>query len=113
MPPGTNEQAPIIEQVMESHPDLVYVGFGSPKQEFVIDALRCEVPSAWLMGCGISLSFIAGDVRRAPVWMQRAGLEWVHRMIQEPRRLAARYLLRNLPFALSLMAKSHWSRSRR
>src|SRR5262249_49653614 len=49
---------------------------------------------------GISLSFIAGEVKRAPKWVQRAGLEWLHRLAQEPRRLARRYLVQDIPFAL-------------
>ena len=48
--------------------------------------------------CGISLSFVSGDVQRAPVWAQRLGLEWVHRLVQEPRRLARRYLVEGIPF---------------
>ena len=55
------------------------------------------------MGCGISLSFVAGSVGRAPLWMQRVGLEWVHRLVQEPRRLTSRYLIRNLPYTVRLL----------
>ena len=55
-----------------------------------------------MIGVGISFSFVAGDVKRAPTWMRRAGIEWIPRMLQEPRRLAKRYLLHDLPFALRL-----------
>jgi N-acetylglucosaminyldiphosphoundecaprenol N-acetyl-beta-D-mannosaminyltransferase len=48
------------------------------------------------------LSFIAGDVMRAPAWMRKMGIEWVHRMLQDPRRLMKRYLVEDLPFALRL-----------
>jgi N-acetylglucosaminyldiphosphoundecaprenol N-acetyl-beta-D-mannosaminyltransferase len=57
-----------------------------------------------MMGVGISFSFLAGDVRRAPPWMQRTGLEWIHRLSQEPRRLARRYLVEDLPFSFALFA---------
>lgn len=101
--PSEGEIEPIRRDLERAAPDLVYVGLGSPKQEFVIAAIREALPAAWLMGCGISLSFLAGDVTRAPAWMQRTGLEWLHRMGQEPGRLAGRYLRSNLPFALQLL----------
>jgi N-acetylglucosaminyldiphosphoundecaprenol N-acetyl-beta-D-mannosaminyltransferase len=85
-------------------PGLVLVGLGFPKQERLIRLLRDELPGAWFAGVGISLSFIAGDQRRAPEVLQRCGLEWVHRLAQEPRRLAKRYLVLGLPFAARLLA---------
>jgi N-acetylglucosaminyldiphosphoundecaprenol N-acetyl-beta-D-mannosaminyltransferase len=81
---------------------IVYVALGFPKQERLIERLREDFPNTWFMGVGISFSFVSGDVKRAPVWIQRLGLEWVHRLIQEPRRLFSRYLLRDLPFAIRL-----------
>ena len=101
--PTPEEIAEIRESLRSSAPDIVYVGLGAPKQERVIVALRDSFPKTWWMGVGISLSFIAGDVHRAPLWMQAIGLEWVHRMAQEPGRLARRYLLDNLPFAVRLL----------
>jgi hypothetical protein len=56
----------------------------------------------WFLGVGFSLSFVSGQVRRAPAWMIEMGLEWVHRLIQDPRRLAGRYLVHDLPFAARL-----------
>ena len=98
--PGLVE--PVREAVAASGADLVFVGLGFPKQEHLITALRPALPGAWFAGVGISLSFVAGDVRRAPGWVQALGLEWVHRLIQEPRRLARRYLLHGIPFAARL-----------
>jgi N-acetylglucosaminyldiphosphoundecaprenol N-acetyl-beta-D-mannosaminyltransferase len=95
----------------EAGPDLVYVAFGAPKEERVISALRPHFPGTWWIGVGVSLSFMGGEIRRAPQWMQRAGLEWIHRLAQEPRRLARRYLLQDLPFAVRFLA-SAW-RARR
>lgn len=89
-----------------SRPDLVFVALGSPKQEKLIQALRREYDAAWMVGVGISFSFLAGRVRRAPPWMQRLGLEWVHRLSQEPRRLARRYLVDGIPFAVRLLVSS-------
>jgi N-acetylglucosaminyldiphosphoundecaprenol N-acetyl-beta-D-mannosaminyltransferase len=90
------------EQLAASGADIVYVALGSPKQERLISQFRDTLPSAWWVGVGISFSFITGEVRRAPRWVQNCGLEWTHRLVQEPRRLARRYLLENLPFAAVL-----------
>ena len=84
-------------------PDIVFVGLGTPKQEALIERLRGDLPAAWWLGVGISFSFVAGTIPRAPLWMQRLGLEWLHRLLREPRRLAGRYLLRGIPFALTLL----------
>ena len=87
-------------------PDIVYVALGFPKAERLIARLRGEHPKTSWIGVGISLGFIAGDVRRAPRWMQIAGLEWCHRLIQEPGRLAARYLWHDIPFVIRLLLRS-------
>jgi N-acetylglucosaminyldiphosphoundecaprenol N-acetyl-beta-D-mannosaminyltransferase len=107
--PTEAELASILRSLRQAEPDLIYVAFGLPKEERVIAALRSALPRAWWIGVGAGLSFATGDVRRAPQWMQRAGVEWVHRLVQEPRRLARRYLIEDLPFTLRLLAAS-WRR---
>ena len=102
----------LADQLRRAQPDIVFVALGSPKQEQVIEALRDCVPGAWWLGVGITFSFLCGHVRRAPRWMQRAGLEWVHRLLQEPRRLAGRYLLKGLLFAFVLFTTAAWARIR-
>jgi len=94
------------EQLATSGASIVFVALGSPKQEYVIDDLRASLPNAWWLGVGISFSFVTGAVKRAPRWMQRVGLEWLHRLIQEPGRLARRYLIDGLPFAMRLLLRS-------
>ena len=90
------------ELVLSSKPDIVFVGLGLPKQDRLIASLRGYLPSSWWLGVGVSFSFVSGDVQRAPAWMRRSGLEWIHRLAQEPRRLASRYLVHGLPFAARL-----------
>ncbi len=107
------KMAEIRAALAASRPDIVYVALGCPKQERLIVALRPILPRAWFTGVGISFSFLSGEVRRAPRWMQRAGLEWVHRMVQEPGRLMKRYLVDNAPFALALLARSGAQRLRK
>ncbi|MFN0058172.1 MAG: WecB/TagA/CpsF family glycosyltransferase [Planctomycetota bacterium] len=113
LPPTADEVESAIALLAAARPDIVYLGFSSPKQEYFIRLARKRLPTIWFLGVGISLSFIAGHVRRAPRWMQRTGLEWLHRMWQEPRRLARRYLVDGLPFAVRLLWGAWFARRRR
>jgi N-acetylglucosaminyldiphosphoundecaprenol N-acetyl-beta-D-mannosaminyltransferase len=99
------EVEPIVQRLEAAKPDIVFCGFGFPKQERLIAACRSRLPSTWFLGCGAAVNFAAGHERRAPRWMQRSGLEWLHRMSTEPRRLAGRYLA-DIPFAVRLLLVS-------
>ena len=103
----------VCRRATEAKPDVVFVGLGFPKQERLIEQLRETLPSAWFMGCGAAIGFVAGIRRRAPGWMQRAGVEWLHRLILEPRRLVRRYLLHDMPFAVHLLMTSALGGTRR
>jgi N-acetylglucosaminyldiphosphoundecaprenol N-acetyl-beta-D-mannosaminyltransferase len=103
---STVRYSEMIDSLRESAPDIVYVALGSPKQEEVINNLRHTLPNAWWLGIGISFSFLTGDVGRAPAWMRNNGLEWLHRMAQDPKRLGKRYLLENIPYAFKLFARA-------
>ncbi len=94
----------ILDDVADSKPDFTFVGLGFPRQERVISDLRRELPETWFLGCGAAIGFVAGQNRRAPFWMQRSGLEWAHRLAQEPGRLAGRYLAHDAPYAMKLLA---------
>ncbi len=96
----------MIEVLVKSKPDIIYVALGSPKQEALIEKLESRLPAVWWLGVGISFSFVSGHVARAPKWMQKMGLEWLHRLLQEPSRLAKRYLVDGLPFFIKLQCKS-------
>jgi N-acetylglucosaminyldiphosphoundecaprenol N-acetyl-beta-D-mannosaminyltransferase len=95
-----------LAAVVAAAPDLVLVGLGFPKQEKLIELLRREWPGAWYLACGAGIAMAAGVTPRAGPLVQRLGLEWVHRLLLEPRRLARRYLRYDVPFALALLARA-------
>jgi N-acetylglucosaminyldiphosphoundecaprenol N-acetyl-beta-D-mannosaminyltransferase len=105
-----DDVAPIRAELLRTRPAIVFVAFGSPKQERVIARLRAELPEAWWIGVGISFSFIAGHVARAPVLLQKLGLEWAHRLVQEPDRLFRRYVIEDIPFAFELFGRAALAR---
>lgn len=92
----------LAAEVNEALPDVVWVGLGAPRQEQWMQAARPLLEAPLLLGVGAVFEFVAGTKRRAPRWMQRAGLEWTHRLALEPRRLARRYLVTNTAFSLAL-----------
>jgi N-acetylglucosaminyldiphosphoundecaprenol N-acetyl-beta-D-mannosaminyltransferase len=100
------EMAKIRHVLDAARPDIIFVGLGSPKQEQIIASLRDLLPHSWWLGIGVSFSFVAGDVQRAPIWMRKIGLEWFYRVLQEPQRLFKRYFLVGIPFALVLFARN-------
>lgn len=100
------EMARLVAKLKAAAPDIVFVALGSPKQENLIQRVRSVLPNAWWLGVGISFSFLCGDVKRAPKFLQRIGLEWVHRLLQDPKRLFHRYIVVGLPFSASLLSRS-------
>lgn len=81
----------IVAAVARARPDLLVVGLGAPKQELWVHAHRERLAVPVALCVGAAIDFLAGEKRRAPAWMRRAGLEWLHRIGSEPRRLAKRY----------------------
>lgn len=105
-----DEMAAMIASLVEAKPDIVFVALGSPKQENLINRIRDALPGAWWLGIGISFSFLTGEVKRAPRWVQMLCLEWLHRVLQEPGRLFKRYFVQGIPFASNMMASAAWNR---
>jgi N-acetylglucosaminyldiphosphoundecaprenol N-acetyl-beta-D-mannosaminyltransferase len=103
----------IESALLAAQPDIVFVAMGFPKSERLSAKLAPMLPRAWWAGVGISFSFLSGQVRRAPPWMQRSGLEWLHRLAQEPKRLGRRYLVYGIPFALRLLGGAALARHRK
>lgn len=94
------EDADIVDMINRSGARIVWVGLGCPKQEAWIHAHQSRV-HAVMIGVGAAFDFHAGVTKRAPLWMQRHGLEWLHRLLQDPHRLAKRYLVGNSIFILA------------
>jgi N-acetylglucosaminyldiphosphoundecaprenol N-acetyl-beta-D-mannosaminyltransferase len=105
----------VVRRIKNSGARIVFVGLGCPKQEFWMAAYSPHLPAV-LIGVGAAFDFIAGTIKRAPVWMQKRGLEWVYRLLQEPLRLWKRYVFTNTLFVLMVlkeMLKGTNHRSRR
>ncbi|PKN88011.1 MAG: glycosyltransferase [Chloroflexi bacterium HGW-Chloroflexi-8] len=87
------EDQEIINQINSVSPDIVWVGIGSPKQELWMAEHLNKINAKVMIGVGAAFDFHAGHIKQAPLWMQRSGLEWLFRLILEPKRLWKRYLI--------------------
>ncbi|HEX6233933.1 MAG TPA: WecB/TagA/CpsF family glycosyltransferase [Jiangellaceae bacterium] len=96
-----DEDAADVGRILASGADIVLVGRGCPRQERWVAQHRGLIPIP-MLAVGAAFDYIAGNITRPPRWMQRAGLEWLFRLIQEPRRLFRRYLVHNSLFVLML-----------
>lgn len=96
--PTAAEDREIAERIDADSPDVVWVGLGMPKQERWMARLRPLLEAPVLIGVGAAFDFHAGRVAQAPGWMRERGLEWAHRVVQEPRRQLPRYLRSNPRF---------------
>lgn len=97
----------ILEDIKAAKPDVLLVAFGNPKQEKWIGMYGRELGVPVMIGIGGTLDFITGKTKRAPAWMQKSGLEWIHRLLSEPRRLWKRYAVDMVLFS-SFFAQQWW-----
>ena len=97
------EDEEVISMINESEADIVWVGLSTPKQERWMAAHKNRINANVMLGVGAAFDFHTGKVKQAPVWVQNHGLEWLFRLIQEPRRLWKRYLVNNSMFVCSLL----------
>ena len=96
-PLSEEEDARITEEIKTSGAQVLFMGLGCPKQENWMAAHRGKIPAV-MLGVGASFDFYAGNVKESPEWLQNIGLEWLYRLVQEPRRLWYRYLILNPRF---------------
>jgi N-acetylglucosaminyldiphosphoundecaprenol N-acetyl-beta-D-mannosaminyltransferase len=100
-----DDEMAVADYIRRADADLLFVGISSPMKEQFIDRWSEQLGVKFAMGVGGTFDVVAGKVRRAPEWMQKAGLEWLYRVIQEPRRMFMRYLTTNSIVAWMLIAE--------
>ncbi|PZF60233.1 glycosyltransferase [Curtobacterium sp. MCBD17_034] len=110
---GGEDGGTVVERLRAIRPDVVFLCLGSPKQEAWFLRWEDALPDAVYVGAGAAVDFAAGARRRAPLLVQRLGLEWSWRLLQEPRRLAHRYLVRGPAFLLVVARSLLAARGRR
>lgn len=104
---GATSDPAEVERLNASGANIIWVGLGSPKQDLWMELYRPALDAPLLIGVGAAFDLLAGTKRQAPRWMQRTGLEWVYRLLQEPKRLGRRYLVYNPKF-IGLVLRSQW-----
>lgn len=105
------EEAGVAQAIAETRPDLLFVAISSPKKEQFLGAYQARMRVPFAMGVGGTFDVAAGLVKRAPVWMQKSGLEWFYRFLQEPRRMFHRYFVEDMAFFGLLLRE--WRHTRR
>ncbi|MCR5176840.1 MAG: WecB/TagA/CpsF family glycosyltransferase [Anaerovibrio sp.] len=94
------ENIKIIEEINNVKPDFIWVGLGAPKQEMWMAEHQGQIHGL-MVGVGAAFDYVAGNIKRAPNWMQEHNLEWAYRLLQDPRRLFMRYFVTNTKFIIN------------
>lgn len=102
-----DEWETITSEVKKSNPDFVFVGITSPKKEYLIEFMQNRNIKSVFMGVGGSFDVISGNIPRAPKWMQKCNLEWLFRVMQEPKRLFKRYFIGNGKFIKAIIKEKY------
>ena len=103
------EEAAVADAIAATRPDILFVAISSPKKENFLARYQAAMKIPFAMGVGGTFDVAVGLVRRAPVWMQKAGLEWFYRFLQEPRRMFRRYFIDDMAF-VALFAREWMKR---
>ena len=102
-----SEEEAIARQIANSGAHILFVAISSPTKEIFLSQYKHIIKTPFIMGVGGSLDVVAGKVKRAPLWMQKSGLEWFYRFIQEPRRMWKRYLHTNTMFIYLVLKEKY------
>jgi N-acetylglucosaminyldiphosphoundecaprenol N-acetyl-beta-D-mannosaminyltransferase len=105
-PLAAKENAGLADQINAVYPDVIWVGLGTPKQDLWMAANRNRLNAPVLIAVGAAFDFYTGRKKQAPIWMQRSGLEWLFRLLSEPRRLWKRYLIYNPLFVTLVLLQA-------
>lgn len=98
-----DDERDIVSHMKHSNADILFVGFSSPQKEKFLNKYMNQMGIPFCMGVGGSFDVVAGITKRAPFWMQKIGLEWFYRFLQEPRRMWKRYLVGNFKFCVIVL----------
>ena len=99
-----DEDAKVVKMLRDADADIYWIGLGAPRQEIWMAHHQNQLPGV-MMGVGAGFNFYAGNIRRAPAWVQKAGLEWLYRLFQDPKRLMKRYVITNAKFFWYLLTR--------
>jgi len=108
---NSEEQRKMVDLVGDAHPEILILGLGTPKQEFFLGKHSGRLRAKVALCVGATIDFEAGEVKRAPLWMRRFGLEWAYRVLSNPRRFVKRYLVDGILFPRILW--NEWRRTAR
>jgi len=106
------EEAGVVEQVRAAKADLLFVAISSPKKEHFLGQYQEHMKIPFAMGVGGTFDVAVGRVKRAPLWMQKSGLEWFYRFLQEPRRMFRRYFIEDMAFVWLFLKEAAGGRPR-
>ena len=104
-----DEEPAVVEQIQRARTDILFVAISSPKKEQFLARYQAQMKVAFAMGVGGTFDVAAGKVKRAPLWMQKSGLEWFYRFLQEPRRMFRRYFIDDMAFC-GMLLREMWKR---
>lgn len=102
---SVDDEIEIVKKIRRSNADILLIGFGTPKKEIFIKKYKDEMNVPVIHGVGGSFDVVAGKTKRAPIWMQKNGLEWFFRILQEPGRMLKRYLVTNSLFVIFVLIR--------
>ncbi len=108
-----SEEEDVVNEIRAAAPDILFVAMSSPKKEMFLNRYRQKLRVPFVMGVGGSFDVVAGYTQRAPLWMQRRGLEWLFRLMQEPKRMWRRYLIGNTQFVFIVAREMFGPKARR
>lgn len=97
------EENEVVEVINKTNADILFLGFGSPKKELWAYRYKDKLTVPIVQGVGGSFDVVAGIIKRAPIWMQKSGLEWLYRVLKEPKRMFKRYFITNIYFIFTVV----------